>query len=214
MAIITPYRATEVDSLSASLSEVLRTGGVVAIPTETYYGLGANPFDAAAIDRLLAIKGRLDGKPILVLIGDRAQLDGLVDHVPPAAKALMEAYWPGPLTIVFPASPRLPNNLTAGTGTVGVRLTSCGLLAGLLRRIGPLTGTSANRSGAPPVQTAQDVNLSLGSDVALIVDAGSTPGGPPSTVVSVCDGVTMLREGAISHSQIQHTLTAQGLRLQ
>ncbi|MEC4889651.1 MAG: L-threonylcarbamoyladenylate synthase [Nitrospira sp.] len=214
MAIITPYRATEVDSLSASLSGVLRAGGVVALPTETYYGLGANPFDAAAIDRLLAVKGRPDGKPILVLIGDRAQLDGLVGHVPPAAKALMEAYWPGPLTIVFPANNRLPANLTAGTGTVGIRLTSCGPLADLLRRIGPLTGTSANRSGAPPVQTAQDVNLSLGNEVALIVDAGMTPGGLPSTVVSICDGVTILREGAIAPLDIEKTLTAQGLHLQ
>lgn len=211
MAIITPYCATELGSLCASLSEVLRAGDVVAIPTETYYGLGANPFDAAAIERLLAVKGRPDGKPILILIGDRAQLDELVDHVPSAAKALMEAYWPGPLTIVFPANHRLPDNLTAGTGTVGVRLTSCGPLADLLRLIGPLTGTSANRSGDPPIQTAQEVNRSLGNDVALILDAGMTPGGPPSTVVSVCDGVTMLREGAISHSQIQHTLTAQGL---
>jgi len=213
MAIITPYRATDLGSLRASLSEVLRTGGIIAIPTETYYGLGANPFDAAAIDRLLAIKGRPDGKPILVLIGDRAQLDGLVDHVPPVAKALMETYWPGPLTIVFPANHRLPNNLTAGTGTVGVRLTSCGPLADLLRLIGPLTGTSANRSGAPPVQTAQDVNRALGNDVALIVDSGITPGAPPSTVVSVCDGVTMLREGAIGPLDIEKTLTAQGLHL-
>ncbi len=213
MAIIEPYCVTQLDSLSASLSGVLRAGGVVAIPTETYYGLGVNPFDAVAIDRLIAIKGRPDGKPILVLIGDRAQLDGLVTHIPPAAQALMEAFWPGPLTLVFPASKRLPDNLTAGTGTVGVRLTSCPPLATLLRQIGPLTGTSANRSGASPICTAQDVDQFLGNDVAVIVDGGATPGGLPSSVVTVCDGVALLREGAIDRSQIQAALRAHGLHL-
>lgn len=213
MAIITPYRATDLNALCASLSEVLRAGGVVAIPTETYYGLGADPFNAAAIDRLLAIKGRPDGKPTLVLIGDQAQLDRLVDHIPSAAKALMEAYWPGPLTLVFQASNQLPDNLTAGTGTVGVRLTSCDALARILREIGPLTGTSANRSGMPPAQTARDVHDSLGEDISIIVDAGTTPGGPPSSVVRACDGIEILREGAISRSQIIDTLQAQGLHL-
>lgn len=211
MAVIEPFRATELLSLSASLLRVLRAGGVVAIPTETYYGLGVNPFDAASIEHLMAIKGRPDGKPILVLIGDRSQLHGLVERIPPVAQVLMDAFWPGPLTIVFSAAARLPERLTAGTGTIGVRLTSCGPLADLLQQVGPLTGTSANRSGMPPLCTAADVNHTLGEDVALIVDAGATPGGLPSTIVSVCNGVTLIREGAIDRTGIQHVLKMQGL---
>ena len=191
----------------------MHAGGIAAIPTETYYGLGVNPFDQAAIDRLIAIKGRSEDKPILVVIGEPAQLHGLVASVPPAAQALMDAFWPGPLTIVFPADTRLPENVTAGTGTIGVRLTSCEPLADLLQQVGPLTGTSANRSGAPAVCTAAEVDQALGNDVTLILDAGATPGGSPSSIVSVCDGVELLREGAIDRIRIQRTLEARGFRL-
>jgi len=213
MAVIESFPGADLRACYASVRQVLHAGGVVAIPTETYYGLGVNPFDAAAVDRLIAIKGRPDGKPILVVIGERVQLDGLVERIPPAAQVLMDAYWPGPLTIVFPANTRLPENLTAGTGTVGVRLTSFDPLADLLQQVGPLTGTSANRSGAPAVCTAADVNQSLGNDVTLILDAGKTPGGSPSSIVSVCDGVELVREGAIDRRNLHCTLEARGFRL-
>ena len=192
---------------------MVQAGGVLAIPTETYYGLGTNPFDDAAVARLLSIKGRPDGKPILILIGDQAQLQDLVTDVSPAAQALMEAFWPGPLTLVFSAGARLPQSVTAGTGTVGVRHTSHAALAELLRHTGPLTGTSANRSGEPPVQTAVEVERTLGTMLDVIVDGGPTQGGLPSTVLSVCDGVRMIREGPVERAMIQQALVARGFHL-
>lgn len=213
MADIESYAATDSGVLFPRMARLVQAGRVLAIPTETYYGLGANPFDGAAVARLLSIKGRPDGKPILILIGDRAQLQDLVTEVSPAAQVLMEAFWPGPLTLVFSASASLPQSVTAGTGTVGVRHTSHAALAELLRHTGPLTGTSANRSGEPPVQTAAEVERTLGAMLDVIVDGGPTQGGLPSTVLSVCDGVRMIREGPIDRAMIQQALTARGFHL-
>lgn len=213
MAVIEPYPSAEPAVLYAKIAGLLREEGVIAVPTETYYGLGVNPFDSAAVARLHRVKGRPDGKPILILIGELAQLGRLVAGVPPAARVLMERFWPGPLTMVFPANATLSHDVTAGTGTVGVRLTSCGPLAEILRQVGPLTGTSANRSGEPPVRTAADVDRTLGDRIDLIVDGGSTPGGLPSTVVSVCHGVELVRAGALERMMIQHALEAQGFHL-
>lgn len=213
MAVIESYRVADLPSLFARIARTVQSGGVIAVPTETYYGLGVNPFDAQAVGRVRSIKGRPDGKPILILIGDQAQLPDLVTSVPPVAQVLMEAYWPGPLTLVLPASTRLPASVTAGTGTVGVRYTSCVPLAELLRHTGPLTGTSANRSGEPPVQTAAEVERTIGALVDVIVEDGSTQGGLPSTVLDVCDGVRMIREGPIDRSMVQRTLTARGFHL-
>lgn len=213
MAVIESYSATESSALFPRIARLVQAGGVLAVPTETYYGLGVNPFDGAAVTRLLSIKGRPDGKPILILIGDQAQLQDLVTDVSPAAQVLMEAFWPGPLTLVFSAGARLPKSVTAGTGTVGVRHTSHTALAELLRHIGPLTGTSANRSGEPPVQTAAEVERTLGTTVDVIVDGGGTQGGLPSTVLSVCDGVRMIREGPIDRAMIQQALVARGFHL-
>lgn len=213
MAVIESYSATDSDVLFPRIARLVQAGGVLAIPTETYYGLGANPFDGAAVARLLSIKGRPDGKPILILIGDQAQFQDLVAEVSPAAQVLMEAFWPGPLTLVFSAGPRLPTAITAGTGTVGVRHTSHAALAELLRHTGPLTGTSANRSGESPVQTAAEVERTIGTIVDVIVDGGPTQGGLPSTVLSVCDGVRMIREGPIDRAMIQQALVARGFHL-
>jgi L-threonylcarbamoyladenylate synthase len=213
MAVIESYSATDSDVLFPRIARLVQAGGVLAIPTETYYGLGANPFDGAAVARLLSIKGRPDGKPILILIGDQAQLRDLVTDVSPAAQVLMEAFWPGPLTLVFPASARLPKYVTAETGTVGVRHTSHAALAKLLRYTGPLTGTSANRSGEPPVQAAAEVERTIGTLVDIIVDGGPTQGGLPSTVLSVCDGVRVIREGPIDRAMIQQALVARGFHL-
>ncbi|ULA62419.1 MAG: Sua5 YciO YrdC YwlC family protein [Nitrospira sp.] len=213
MAVIESYFAADSGVLFPRIARLVQAGGVLAIPTETYYGLGANPFDGAAVARLLSIKGRPDGKPILILIGDRAQLQDLVTEVSPAAQVLMEVFWPGPLTLVFVSSARLPLSITSGTGTVGVRHTSHTALAELLRHAGPLTGTSANRSGEPPVQTAAEVDRTIGALVDVIVDGGPTQGGLPSTVVSVCDGVQMIREGPIDRAMIQQALVARGFRL-
>jgi L-threonylcarbamoyladenylate synthase len=214
MATIILYRPAELRSLCAAVTGVIQRSGLIGIPTETYYGVGANPYDPGAVQRIAAVKGRAPGKPLLVLIGDPVQLDRLVAVRSSVADLLIERFWPGPLTIVFPARSGLPDELTAGTGTVGVRWTSCEPLADILREVGPLTGTSANRSGTPPCRTAEEVERSLGGDLELIVDGGTTPGGLPSTVLRFeRDAVQVLREGAIASCILAQVLTDQGFDL-
>ena len=183
------------------------------MPTETYYGLGVDPFNPEAVDRLLALKDRERGKPILVLIGSLEQLSLLVQEVPFAASSLIDAFWPGPLTILLAARPSLPENLTAGTGVVGVRLSSCRPLCEVLQRVGPLTGTSANRSGASPARTAEAVQDTLHDEVDLIIDGGPTPGGLPSTVVEVQASLRIIRDGAISRAALESLLRRRGFSL-
>ena len=196
----------------AALSQaarVVRDGGVIAFPTETFYGLGVTPGDSAAVQRLFALKGRSPASsPILVLIRHRQDLESLTSEISPSAELLMKACWPGPLTIVFRASSRVPSVLTAGTGTIGIRLSAAPSLQRLLDAVGgPLTGTSANRSGALPAVTAEDVQVSLGVDVDLILDGGRTPGGFASTVVdTTVTPVRLIREGALSRSAVLSVL--------
>jgi len=213
MALIELYSSSDFPRLSRSVSQIVHDGGIVAVPTETYYGLAVNPFNKQAVDRLLRLKGRTDGKPILVLIGQRAQLSLLVREVSSIATCLMDAFWPGPLTILFAAHSSLPHNLTAGTETVGVRLSSCRPLVDLLAICGPLTGTSANRVGDPPAQEANQVRNALGKDIDLIVDAGPTPGGLPSTVVDARATARVVREGAITRQMLQNVLQRRGMQL-
>lgn len=213
MAAIELYSSSDLPRLSRSVSQIIHDGGIVAVPTETYYGLAVNPFDEQAVDRLLRLKGRTNGKPILVLIGQRAQLSLLVREVSSIATFLMDAFWPGPLTILFAAHSSLPHNLTAGTGTVGVRLSSCRPLVDLLAICGPLTGTSANRAGDLPTQEANQVREALGQDIDLVVDAGPTPGGLPSTVVDARDTARLIREGAITRQMLRNVLERRGMPL-
>lgn len=213
MAPIESYSSATVERLSRQVALVIQRSGLVAIPTETFYGLGVNPFDARAVDRLRAVKGREDAKPILVLVGSVNDLSSFVEHVPPVASILIEVFWPGPLTILFPARASLPLALTAGTGLVGVRLSSCQPLCELLTRVGPLTGTSANRAGAAPARTAEAVQQALGDAVDLILDAGPTPGGLPSTVVHAHDSLRIVREGVIARSVIEARLQQRGFSL-
>lgn len=212
-ALIRAFREDADDTVLSEAARIVQGGGVIAMPTESVYALGACAFDEAAIRRICAIKGERAQKPILVLIADRSQLDALVARVPPAAAVLMDRFWPGPLTIVFPASPRLPVALTAGTGTIGVRMPAQPLLATLLRVTGPLTGTSANRSGAVPAQTAGEVAHSLGPEVNLILDGGPASATRPSTVVAVAERVQVLREGPIERATVQAVLAQAGIEL-
>lgn len=213
MASILVFSSTDLEALSQEVRHVLERGGRVAIPTETFYGLGVNPFDETALQRLSAIKGRPDGKPILVLVSSPRDLALFAEHVPSSAAVLMDLFWPGALTLLFPARSSLPAALTAGTGRVGVRLSSCRPLRVLLERVGPLTGTSANRAGAPPAQTARAVAEAFGADVDVIIDAGSTPGGLPSTIVEADETVRIVREGVISRTAIEEALQARGFSL-
>lgn len=209
-------RRFQEDGTVSNASEAARIvggGGVIAMPTDSFYALGACAFNDSAVRRVCVIKGERGEKPILVLIADRAQLDELVSSLPPAATVLMDRFWPGPLTIVLSASPRLPRALTAGTGTVGVRLPARPLLVGLLRATGPLTGTSANRSGAAPARSAREVEENLGKEVDLILDGGQATATLPSTVVEARDKVRLVREGQISREAIDTVLAEHGLAL-
>jgi len=178
---------------------LLLSGGVLALPTETYYALAVNPFDEAALARLFALKARPPEKPVLVLIAAPETLSRLAREVPEAASRLMAAFWPGPLTLILPARPDLPRRLTGGTGTIGVRQPRQLLVCRLMTALGlPLTGTSANRSGQEPLTAASEVARELGEGVDLVLDAGPCPGGLPSTIVDVTAAPPRLvRAGAV-----------------
>ena len=213
MATIEDYAASTVPVLADLVRRVLGEGGLIALPTESFYGLAVAPFDEQALAKLWQIKGRSEGKPILLLIGDRSQLELFVQRVPPAADVLMNAFWPGPLTIVFAAADGLSDAVTAGTGSVGIRLSAWQPLVDLLRRVGPVTGTSANREGMPPPRTAEEVQHNLADAVDLIIDAGPTPGGPPSTVIDARGPVRIIRNGSIERAAIAARLADHGLYL-
>ena len=184
---------------------IVRGGGVIAFPTETFYGLGVCPFDARAVRRIFDLKGRpFKEAPILVLIRSRADLETLAVEITPAAERLMEACWPGPLTIVFHAAAAVPSVLTAGTGTIGVRLTAHPDVQRLLEAVGgPLTATSANRSGRPPATTVDEVERTLGDGVDAILNGGATSGGLPSTVVdTTVTPPRLIREGRVPRASL------------
>lgn len=183
---------------------VLKNNGIIAVPTETFYALAANPFQEAALSRLFALKQRAPEKPVLLLVDGPAMLKQLVREVPNPAQRLMEKFWPGPLTIIFPSLPQLPRLITAGTGTIGVRQPRHPLTCRLINELGyPITGTSANRSGRPPLTRAGEVVREFPDEVDLILDAGDCPGGKPSTIIDVSSAPPRLvRAGAVPASEL------------
>jgi L-threonylcarbamoyladenylate synthase len=211
MAAIERYVASTLPVLAERVCCVLGESGLIALPTESFYGLAVAPCDEQALARLRQVKGRSEGKPILVLIGATSQLGSFVRSIPPAATVLMNAFWPGPLTIVFPAAVGLSDAVTAGTGSVGIRFSAWQPLVNLLRRVGPVTGTSANREGKPPPRTAEEVQHSLGDALDLIIDAGPTTGGRPSTVIDIQGPIRIIRDGAIERGIIAAQLAVHGL---
>ncbi|MEK6761265.1 MAG: threonylcarbamoyl-AMP synthase [Nitrospira sp.] len=213
MGRIERYGVSTVSVLAERMRRVLGENGLIALPTESFYGLAVDPFNEQALVKLWQVKGRSKGKPVLVLIGEGAQLNPFVRNIPPAATVLMNAFWPGPLTIVFPAALGLSDAVTAGTRSVGIRFSAWQPLCELLQRVGPLTGTSANREGMPPPTTAEEVRHYFGDALDLIVDAGPTPGGRPSTVIDVQGPIRIIRDGAIDREDIVAQLAAHGLSL-
>jgi L-threonylcarbamoyladenylate synthase len=213
MGQIERYGVSTVSVLAERMRRVLGENGLIALPTESFYGLAVDPFNEQALEKLWQVKGRSKGKPVLVLIGEGVQLNPFVRNIPPAATVLMNAFWPGPLTIVFPAALGLSDAVTAGTRSVGIRLSAWPPLCELLRRVGPVTGTSANREGMPPPTTPIDVRQYFGDALDLIVDAGPTPGGRPSTVIDVQGPIRIIRDGAIDREDIVAQLAAHGLSL-
>jgi L-threonylcarbamoyladenylate synthase len=162
---------------------VLKTGGTVAFPTESFYGLGADALDPEAVARVFHIKGRAESNPVLVLVDSVERALSLVAGAGTEVRALMARHWPGPLTLVLPAGPAVPPAISAGTGTVGVRVPGHPVTLALLRAASrALTGTSANRSGEPPPSRADEVARQLPGLVDVILDGGPTAGGTGSTV--------------------------------
>ena len=186
---------------------LLSAGGLLALPTETFYALAVNPFDGAALARLYGVKARPLGNPVLVLISGPEMLPQVALPAPPAYQ-LLAPLWPGPLTLILPARPDLPPLLTGGTGAIGVRQPGHILIRRLLAALGfPVTGTSANRTGQPPLATAAAVALEMGEEVDLILDAGPTPGGRPSTVVDLTvSPPRLVRAGAISTDTLKEVI--------
>lgn len=188
-----------------SPAEVISKGGVIAFRTDTFYGLGVDPFNAAAVARLRQLKGREDNKPILLLISDADQVERLIAARSDEFKTAARELWPGPLTIVSAAVAALPEEITAGTGTVGVRLPLDESVREFVRECGGvLTATSANPAGREPARRAQEVASYFTSDVDLIVDGGEVTATEPSTVLDVLTSPPrIVREGAIPRSVIE-----------
>ena len=187
---------------------VLNNGGVVAFPTETYYGLAVDPLNPMALNFLFTLKQRDISKPILTLVDDRDSLLSLVQEIPTQYIQLMEKFWPGPLTLIFQAKIHLPTLLTAGTSTIGVRQSSHPFARQLLRAFGrPITATSANISGQDAAADAYEVKTQFGTQIDMVFDGGRTPGISGSTIVGI-DGneVKLIRKGVIPADDILRTL--------
>ena len=192
------------DDLVAAAA-LLRDGELVAIPTETVYGLAADARNGRAVASIFAAKGRPADNPLIVHIADKAELRTLVASVPPVADALAEAYWPGPLTMIFPKADGVPNEVTAGLDTVAVRMPSHPVARRLIELSGcPLAAPSANRSGSPSPTDAHRVAEDMDGRIAAIVDGGACAVGVESTVISVCgDRVRLLRPGAVTVEMLE-----------
>jgi L-threonylcarbamoyladenylate synthase len=184
---------------------ILRSGGLVGYPTESFYGLAADAANETAIHRLFFVKRRKPGKPVLLLIPSVECLARYAAHVSETAERLISAFWPGGLTLVFQAQEDVSNLLTAGTGKIGIRLSNHPGAKALTQAFGAaITGTSANISGEPPCNTPDGVLGALGKEVDMILYGGKTPGQKPSTVLDVTHWPhTILREGLISKEMLQ-----------
>ena len=184
--------------------DILDRGGVIVFPTQGLYGLGADALNALAVDRIFAIKQRAFGNPLLVLVPERDAVCDVASEVPPAAIRLMDRFWPGRVTIVLKALSRLPNNLVAGTGRIGVRVSGHPVARTLVSMFGkPITGTSANISGRTGCYRIEDLDQRVSAQLDMILDAGPLDGGRGSTVVDVTgDSPVIIREGAVSRQEI------------
>jgi L-threonylcarbamoyladenylate synthase len=186
--------------------EILRTGGIVAFPTDTVYGLGALAFDDEAVRSLYAAKGRELEKAIPILLADAAGLERVSDEVPLLARRLAARFWPGPVTLIVRKNPRVPNAVSA-SDTVGARVPDHPVVLRLLQAAGPMAVTSANASGQPSPTTAKDVLEQLHGWIPLILDGGRSPGGIPSTVIDCTKPEPIiLRAGPVTLDDIRAAL--------
>jgi L-threonylcarbamoyladenylate synthase len=184
--------------------EALRSGGVVAFPTETFYGLAVDPRSARAVARIVELKQRLPDRPLPLIAADVDQVRAHAGVMTPLAERLAAGAWPGPLTLIIPASRDLFEGAHLSAGTIGVRVPADSIARALAAAFGhPITSTSANLSGQPPASAADDVLATFGDGVDVLIDAGPTPGGPPSTIVDATgDRPILVRDGAMAWERV------------
>jgi len=194
------------------VAEQIKSGKVLGMPTDTFYGLAADPFNLRAVDRVYEIKSRSRHKPLSLLIESVDQAEDLTRPLPAIFYLLARKFWPGPLTIIVRAAPRLPLKVTANTGNVALRVPAAAIPLAVVRAAGiPLTATSANISGETECSTAQGVQEQLGQRIPLIVDGGPSPRTVASTIVELTDDAGawhVLREGAIPSADIAEVVLA------
>lgn len=190
--------------LIAEIVGAIRQGAITAYPTETFYGLGVDVTNEYAIKRLFDLKRRDYGNPIAIIVADRGMLQEVVTEIPPHADSLIKKYWPGPLTILFPASAVISKALTTNTGKIGIRISSHPIAQAITKQLGkPLTTTSANLTGFPPSYEPKHIQSYFGDKLDLIVDAGALYASRGSTVVDVSeDKLVIIREGDIAADDI------------
>ncbi len=194
------------DGLAAAASAV-RAGRLVVVPTDTVYGIGADAFSASAVRSLLAAKNRGPDMPVGVLVGSWSTIDGLVLSVPRSARLLIEAFWPGDVSIVLPHAPSLSWDLGQSGGTVMVRMPLHPVAIELLREVGPMAVSSANVSGQPAAATVQEARDQLGESVSVYLDGGPSGEPVPSSIVDLTgEEPVVLREGAVSVAAISEAL--------
>ena len=201
------YSASSPDDVAA-VAAILRDGGIAALPTETVYGLAGNALDPETVAAIYAAKGRPSDNPLIVHVADAADLASIAREVPPAAHALAEQFWPGPLTIVLPRQPHVPDRVTAGRDTVAVRVPSHEAFRAVLRESGvPLAAPSANRAGSPSPTTAAHVLHDLDGRVPAVLDGGACDVGVESTVIDLTSTpARLLRPGGVSLEQLREVL--------
>lgn len=207
--IIKVNRKEDLETGLKIAGNIISSGGSVAFPTESFYGLGVDATNEKAVQQLFAIKKRGVDHPVLILISTREMLGQYVAHIPDVANTLIREFWPGGLTLVFEARPKTPRSLTAGTGKIGVRLSDHPIATGLVQSAGlPITGTSANVSGEPACVNAEGVSRSLGKTVDMILDGGETEGGKGSTILDITvDPPRVLREGMVSREDLKRLIS-------
>ena len=194
--------------MSSHVAKIICAGGVIAFRTDTFYGLGVDPFNVAAVAKIRELKGREENKPILLLLADVSVVGRFIEDQSADFDRIARRFWPGPLTIVGRAVADLPPEITAGTGTVGVRVPDDSSVRELVRECGgALTATSANPSSLPPARTAQEVRDYFGDAIDLVIDGGEVTATEPSTVLDATNSPPrIIREGAVSAADLNKAL--------
>lgn len=208
MAEILKIEPSRLEFILEYATRLILSGKVVAFPTDTFYGLGADPFNLAAVSEVFRIKHRTSDRPLPLLVASLDQAADLTHDPPRLFFTLAEKFWPGPLTLVVPASRRIPLKVTANTGRVGLRWPRAPIAEALIAAAArPITGTSANLSELPACSTAAEVNKQIGHAVPLILDGGTTQGELASTVVDIAgDRARILRQGGVPDDALKEYL--------